>query len=205
MKGTAPAGRFHATTLRDGTPVSVGQWRVTTASSAVALGIAALLGGCPERNLSPDSPIQVLTESSVAIIVVPGVEAVSTEIRLRGIRVPVRQQRDIASLPIADLRPYAGAGASPYPRAALDFRLLAAPQLGPFRYVSSSWAFAGSLHGLTEFLHQGDRDVRAVLRLRCEDSGTDGTRHAGGRWIPTLSVDGCHRSSSSGGTESESV
>lgn len=204
MTGTAHAGRFHGTTLHDGTPVSVGQWRVTTASSAVARGISALLGGFPERSLSPESPIQVLTESSVAIIVVPGVEAVSAEIRLKGIRVPVRQQQDIASLPIADLRSHAGAGASPYPRAVLDFRLLAAPQLGLFRYVSSSWAFAESLQDLTEFLRRCDGAVRATLRLCSEDEGTDGTRYVGGLWIPTVSVDGRHRPSS-GGTEVESV
>ncbi|MFB6536660.1 hypothetical protein ACFCY8_08410 [Streptomyces noursei] len=157
--------------------------------------MAALLGGCPEPCPSSDAEFQVLTRSTTAEIVISGREAAFAEIRLRGVKAPVPGEQELVPLPIAELRSSTRTGLGPHPYASLDFRLVRRPELGLFRYVSTSWAFVQPLHELMEVLHQADGEVHALLRL-CQEMHADGFSPTSGHGIPVVSLEGIHKVSS---------
>ncbi|MFD5161015.1 hypothetical protein ACFWMJ_23550 [Streptomyces hawaiiensis] len=189
------AGRFRSGRLvktgRTESPESLNEWRVTTGDPTVAAKIAELLGGEPESwETDREDNIEILTDSkTVQIVIEPdGVDA-SFKQFVPGAGLthhcdgfaylsPEEDRGTKCGCPslIAERKLKATQMRGPKPSVDVTFRLLAAPELGKFRFNSGSWKLVEALGplfaDLDDYGNAGDKEngvegkpVRASLTI----------------------------------------
>jgi hypothetical protein len=167
---TAHAGRFHQGRLSDGRPQALDAWRVTTDDADVAARVAGLLGGEPQPNGggSGGRAYEVLTSRESVRVLLDGPDAVTAHLILWGSKGIVHQcdgmeflsPEDKKGRPcgcpplLADRKLAARNGRGPTPSVDITFQIAAAPELGTFHFMTSSWQMAAQLSGLADPLER---------------------------------------------------
>src|SRR5438034_3792752 len=168
----APVGRFHyAAVIRSRLRI-LSTWRVSADDPSVLDRVAELLGGTsPEFDGNGVSLITNATMVEVALI------RSSDPVRLRWSRDARRTcdgriqgdqdgfQPCVCPPSLAERRTATRHGRGCEPRVAVVFRLLQAPALGSFTFVSGSWSLAEDAMRAVEALRGYGQPVRAQLRL----------------------------------------
>ncbi|MGW3493392.1 recombination directionality factor [Streptomyces sp. NPDC001020] len=168
---TARAGRFHLGRLSDKRPQALDAWRVTTDDADVAARIACLLGGEPQPNEGGGSlAYEVLTSRDGVRVTVDGPDAMAARMLLWGSKgivhecdgsqllSPEEKKGQPCGCPplLEDKRLAARDGRGPMPSIELTFRIAAAPMLGEFHFMTSSWQVAAQVSDLTDALERVD-------------------------------------------------
>ncbi|MCQ4046269.1 hypothetical protein ACFOSC_26815 [Streptantibioticus rubrisoli] len=136
------AGSFHPSGTSAAGPVSASGWRVTTRNKALAVVVAELLGGLPERRWTTDADaFEVDTQSASVRIVIDGPGAVS------------------AGMTTSDQH------RAPQPETKIAFRLAEDYGLGAFSLKSASWDLAESVSDLRQSLASIGGEVLGELLL----------------------------------------
>jgi hypothetical protein len=168
-------GRFRSGAQINGRPVALQQWRLTTGDPAVADAVAGLLGGTPgEWVTTSDEGIEVMTTSESLTVQLTSLES-NFLLWGRGNQ-PIRacdgaRQNDDAGTPCVcppDIREHkegARAGSACQPNIRAVFRLADLPDLGLFRFNSSSWQLAADANGLEAALAENGGESPATLTL----------------------------------------
>lgn len=160
-------------------PVSLPEWRVTTADPAVADAIAQLYGGKPEEWDTPkDDAMQVLTNAPAVNIVLSGANAIEDRLIQWGRKGPIHECDGITSLMdrnfgepcgcpelLTERKAAARDEMGPAPHIKVTFRLADDPELGTGQFVSTSWDFLVSLHEVRNELDAIDGDALCELSL----------------------------------------
>ncbi len=168
---TVRVGRFHQGRLFEGRPEALDAWRVTTDDADVAAHIASLLGGEPQTNGSEGGPVyEVLTSRDSVRVIMDGPDAVAAHMVLwRNNRIihqcdgsqflsPEEKKGQPCGCPplLQDKKQAARDGRGPTPVVDLTFRIAAAPMLGEFHFMTSSWQLAAQLSDLMDALERID-------------------------------------------------
>ncbi|PZE71604.1 hypothetical protein [Curtobacterium sp. MCBD17_019] len=137
-------GGFHYDHDVSGRLVSLGEWRVTTASSEVADSILQLFGGGKPRNWETEGSdaIEVLTGASAIEIIVEGASKLRRRMIHRG-RTSTYVFGYDGSVELSDVDRSRPTGWEP--ETELTFRLARSPGLGTFWLRSRSWSMANDL------------------------------------------------------------
>lgn len=136
-----------------GRPMSLREWRVTTGDPEVADKVADLYGGTPQSwQTQSEENLEVLTTESSIKVILDGPEAVKSGLVLWGrTNKPIRRcdgvtqsdgQACVCPSDINARKEAAKAGTGCAPSIGITFRLLDAPDLGVWRFQSSSWNLA---------------------------------------------------------------
>ena len=141
-------GRFRSGQQVNGRPMGLKTWRITTGDPAVAEKVAELYGGeVAEWDTKSDEKLEVITDTAdVAVLV----QNITTEMVLWGKKGKIRScdgvtQKDEERSPcvcpsdMGERMKGAKNGTSCEPSAGIYFSLADAPDLGVFRFYSSSW------------------------------------------------------------------
>ncbi|WP_431888698.1 hypothetical protein [Nocardiopsis alba] len=179
-------GRFRSGRMVGKFPESLEHWRVTTGDPVVADALSKMLGGHPEEwETGGEDGIEILTNSrKVSIIIDQPTEdrpAISAKMILWGANgVKIHECDGIEFLDderrgqpcgcpalLADRKAAAKAGHGPKPEVSVRFRLFDDPDLGEFRFRSSSWDLVKDLHNIENDLEDAHDDgpARATLSL----------------------------------------
>lgn len=178
-------GRFRSGKTEGNRPVSLADWRVTTGDPKVAEAIAGMLGGHPDEwETTREDAIEVLTNSDTVDIVIdnsdPDAPAVTSKMVLwgmGGVKIhecdgveflsPDERKGQPCGCPalLADRKAAAKAGHGPKPEVSVKFKLADDPDLGYFRFQSSSWDLVRVLHELENALDAVGGPARASLSL----------------------------------------
>ncbi|WP_210585030.1 hypothetical protein [Streptomyces sp. GESEQ-35] len=165
----ARAGRFHQGRLSEGRPQTLDAWRVTTDDAEVAARIAGLLGGQPRPNEGRGGLAhEVLTNRESVRVIMDGPGAVTARMVLwssKGVihhcdgsvfLSPQEKEGHSCGCPprLEEKRLAARYGRGPTPSIDLAFRIAAAPMLGEFHFMTSSWMLAEQLSDLMEALER---------------------------------------------------
>ena len=168
-------GRFRSGAQIQGRPVALSQWRLTTGDPTVAAEVATLLGGTPgEWVTTTDESLEVMTEAEELDVVLTGLKS-NFLLWGRG-KQPLRTcdgttQGDDARSPCVcppDIREHkeqSRAGTACQPNVQAMFRLATNPDLGLFRFISSSWQLAADINDLEEALAGRGGEAPATLKL----------------------------------------
>ncbi|MFI1937780.1 hypothetical protein ACH44C_11345 [Streptomyces purpureus] len=164
------AGRFHQGRLSDGRPQALDAWRVTTDDADVAARVAGLLGGEPQPNGGGGGgpAYEVLTSRESVRVLLDGPDVVAAHMVLWGSRGIVHEcdgmeflsPEDKKGQPcgcpplLADRKLAARNGRGPTPSVDINFQIAAAPKLGTFHFMTSSWQVAAQLSELTDALER---------------------------------------------------
>ncbi|MFJ3901569.1 hypothetical protein [Streptomyces sp. NPDC090025] len=174
-----PVGRFHVARQRDGTPIAVSAWRVTTEDHAVADAVGGLYGGVPQLlDTGDEHVLEVLTRRDHIRVLLSGRGAVSLRMVMRGagetfhvcdgtrFLEPAGARGSLCGCPasLSDRKAAAQAGRGPTPEVRIGFRLADLPELGVFSLVSTSWELAAELPALAAALDAAAVPVGGVLR-----------------------------------------
>lgn len=160
-------------------PIPLGSWLVTSQNEAVAYSVGHLYGESVRPVTRPAGGFEVMLQSDVVEVRVDyPVDVVSRFIRGTEndpdhlcdgaiLLAPAHAAGRPCGCPTLphERRAAAASGAGPKPDVRLDCRLLRAPELGRFRYSSSSWSFSESLNSLTTQIRRADGPTRLELRL----------------------------------------
>lgn len=175
-------GRFRSGRLVDGMPESLNTWRVTTGDPTVADKVAEMLGGESEEwDPEKEDRLQVLTDAkTVQIIIEPdGVDASFKQFipgtglvhHCDGFKFlsPDEDKGEKCRCPslIAERKLKATQGRGPKPSIDVAFRMADAPDLGKFRFNTSSWKLVEALGPLF-------RDLDAYGNSGDAENGIDG-------------------------------
>lgn len=170
-------GRFRSGAQINGRPVALQKWRLTTGDPAVADAVAGLLGGKPgEWVTTGDEGIEVMTDAESLSVQLTSLES-NFLLWGRG-STPIRacdgaRQSDDAGTPCVcppDIREHkegARAGSACQPNIRAVFRLADLPDLGLFRFNSSSWQLAADANDLEAALtgHGGESPATISLKV----------------------------------------
>lgn len=206
-------GRFRSGHVVNGRPQSLEAWRVTTGDPAVAETIHDLLGGSAPQEWETESEenIEVFTNSSEVVIVVESPDDVRQQMVLRSADGKIVRAGDgetisyppelagqpdpNAGKPLAELKNLARAGMGAKPETTVTFRLAENPDLGKFRFTSSSWSLAKDMDYFDTLAALAKIDGPARIRLSLvRESFTAKTGPRAGQTVsfmkPFLKVEG---------------
>lgn len=173
-------GRFRSGRMVGTRPESLSEWRVTTGDPAVADAIAGMYGGHPEEwETSREDGIEVLTNSAKVDIVIAASSAISAKMVLWSAQgQPIHECDGVEFLDedrkgqpcgcpplLAERKDQARKGIGPKPSVSVKFRLFDDPDLGLFRFQSSSWDLVRDLHNVENALDAVAGPARASLSL----------------------------------------
>jgi hypothetical protein len=174
-------GRFRSGRVEGRTPVALEEWRVTTGDPEVAAEVFRLLGGESPRewDTQGEDNLEILTAADTVRIIVDGVHAVESDLKLWGMGGAIIHHCDgmefldddrkgqPCGCPdlLADRKADAKAGRGPKPDTRITFRLAAAPDLGKFRLSSGSWDLVRVLHEYINSLEDVDGPALCTLKL----------------------------------------
>jgi hypothetical protein len=172
-------GRFRSGRLNGRRPESLSEWRVTTADPDVASAVAGMLGGSPQEwDTTGEDGIEVLTNADSVGIVIDGSDSIESRLahwvngklvhECDGVEFLDDERRGTPcgcpSL-LAERKHAARNEAGPKPDVRLRFRLADDPDLGEFRFVSSSWDLLRTLHLVENDLDKVGAPANATLAL----------------------------------------
>ncbi|MEV7858009.1 hypothetical protein AB0O86_03930 [Streptomyces hirsutus] len=167
----ARAGRFHQGRLSEERPQALDAWRITTDDAHVAARVADFLGGQPQPNEGGGGLVhEVLTSRESVRVLMNGPDAVAARMLLwsrKGVvhecngsefLSPEEKKGQSCGCPsrIEDRKLAARDGRGPMPSIDFAFRIAAAPVLGEFHFMTSSWQLAAQLSDLMEELERFD-------------------------------------------------
>lgn len=174
-------GRFRSGRMVGTRPEPLSAWRVTTGDPEVAHAIARQMGGAPaEWQTTGEDHLEVLTDHSSVPILIDGPDALTADMKLWGPRGNLMHHCDgvnYLSPPedagtrcgcpelLADRKAFEKSGRGPGPSTNLYFRLTRDPDIGVFRFQSSSWKLAETVDGLAAALARAEGQVKGELRL----------------------------------------
>ncbi|MEU1627071.1 hypothetical protein ABZ746_17460 [Streptomyces sp. NPDC020096] len=171
-------GRFRCGMIHKQRPVILPTWRITTSRLSVAEAVAMMFGGQPEKRAAGGGDhIQVVTNAPSVEVLVEGSKSVQVELRgssahVAAPRVDGRRQSYSGAGGRSDQprKPVSGVdcgrgGHGATPHVSVLFRLAQGPELGEFRFVSSSWCVAAMLGELLEELQSPSGVVRGCLEI----------------------------------------
>lgn len=173
QSSAARAGRFHSGRLSEGRPQALDAWRVTTDDVDVATRVASFLGGEPQPNEGTRGAglaYEVLTSRESVRVLLDGPDAVAAHMILRGstgiihecdgveFLSPEEKKGQPCGCPslLEDRKLAAKAGRGPTPSVDITFQIAAAPELGAFHFMTTSWQMAAQLSDLTDALEHVD-------------------------------------------------
>lgn len=180
-------GRFRAGYVTSsGDPASVTAWRITTGDPDVAETLAEMYGGTPQEwapgSAKAEDIIEVFTEAESVEVILDGHSAIRSEMIMFGPAGPIRRCDGVeqkgtepgdpdtgaaCACPAAldDRRKAAKKGKGCKPSVTIFFRLADAPDLGKFKFQSSSWILAEDIAKAEAALDRIDGPARAKLTL----------------------------------------
>ncbi|MEW2034913.1 hypothetical protein AB0901_30980 [Streptomyces roseifaciens] len=173
-------GRFHGGKAENGLPVALSEWRVTTGDPEVAAAVAQLLGGQPEETDSTaENYIEILTAVSKVKVVLSGVDAISSDLKLwngpnlihhcDGVEFlsPEEDKGKSCGCPalMDDRKAAAKSKRGPSPSISVTFRLAEDYDLGLFRLQTGSWKLAEVLHEVENALDRIGAEALCSLEL----------------------------------------
>jgi len=173
-------GRFRSGRMVGKSPESLAEWRITTGDPVVAEAVAGMFGGHPgEWETTREDAIEVLTNSAKVDVIIDGAEVVTSRMVLWGMGgVRIHECDGVEFLDedrrgqpcgcpalLADRKAAARAGHGPKPEVSVRFRLADDPELGVFRFQSSSWDLVKDLHNVENALDAVGTAARASLAL----------------------------------------
>ncbi|MFF0125716.1 hypothetical protein ACFYTG_08330 [Streptomyces mirabilis] len=150
-------GRFHSGRQVDNQPESLSEWRITTGERHVADAVAQLFGGVPDETDSPNENfIEILTAANAVPVILDGVKAIRSDMKLWNRSKLVHHCDGVEFLSpdekagrpcgcpalFAERKQAAKDYVGPSPSISITFRLADDPDLGAFRFQSSSWMLA---------------------------------------------------------------
>ncbi|MFD0108121.1 hypothetical protein [Streptomyces sp. NPDC127164] len=181
QSSAARAGRFHMGRLSEGRPQALDAWRVTTDDADVAARVASLLGGKPQPNEGGGSGLayEVLTSRESVRILLDGPDAVAARMVLWGSKGIIHECDGAEFLspkekkgqpcgcpPLLENRKLeAKNGRGPTPSIDITFRIAAAPALGPFHFMTTSWQMTAQLSDLLDALERVDGPAACDLTM----------------------------------------
>ncbi|MFJ2216714.1 hypothetical protein ACIQVO_35485 [Streptomyces sp. NPDC101062] len=159
--------------LSEGRPQALDAWRVTTDEAEVAARVAGFLGGEPQPNEGTGGAghaYEVLTSRESVRVLLNGPDAVAAHMVLRGSKGIIHECDGVEFLspegkkgqrcgcpPLLEDRKLAVRDSrGPTPSADITFQIAAAPGLGTFHFMTSSWQMAAQLSDLTGALERVD-------------------------------------------------
>lgn len=180
-------GRFRAGYVTgSGAPASVTEWRVTTGDPDVAEFISETYGGTPQEwtpgSKKAEDIIEVFTEAAAIDVIFDGAHAIRSEMIMFGPAGPIRRCDGVEQKGTEPGDPDAGSpcacpsalderkksaekGKGCKPSVELIFRLADSPELGRFKFQSSSWILAADIAKAEAKLDQIDGPARGRLSL----------------------------------------
>ncbi|MGN5634893.1 recombination directionality factor [Streptomyces sp. AC154] len=158
--------------LSESRPQALDAWRVTTDDADVAARVASLMGGEPQPNEGGGGSLayEVLTSRESVRILLNGPAAVAARMVLWGSKgiihecdgmeflSPKEKKGQPCGCPplLENRRLEAKSGRGPMPSIDITFRMAAAPVLGSFHFMTSSWLMAAQLSDLLDALERVD-------------------------------------------------
>ncbi|MEU9388684.1 hypothetical protein AB0D86_01625 [Streptomyces sp. NPDC048324] len=173
-------GRFHSGRQVDGQPEALSEWRISTGDPVVAKAVAQLFGGEPiETESTGENFIDVFTDRETVLIVLDGPKSIHADMKLwnRNKLVhhcdgsvflsPDERKGQPCHCPelFAERKAAAKDFMGPAPSITVTFRLADDPELGRFKFQSSSWVMASVLHEYENDLSAVDGPALAELTL----------------------------------------
>lgn len=182
-------GRFHSgravvNSKGKKIPEALDQWRVSTADRAVADAIAQLFGGEPieDEHSEAENFIDVFTNADSVPVILAGVKAIQTDMKqwnngklvhhCDGSHFLSHPSRDeMIGQPcgcpelFAERKQAAYDGIGPSPSITVTFRLADDPDLGEFKFQTSSWSFASVVHEYEDDLASVGGEAVAELAI----------------------------------------
>lgn len=179
-------GRFRAGGVANGAPYAVQAWRVTTGDPDVAETISELYGGDPQEwtptSKKAEDIIEVFTDAKSVDVILDGHTAIRSEMIMFGPAGPIRRCDGVeqkgtepgdpdagaeCACPsqLADRKKAAEKGKGCKPSVEIIFRLADAPDLGRFKFQSSSWVLGQDIGKAEDKLNAIDGPARARLTL----------------------------------------
>lgn len=154
-------GRFRSGYQVNGRPAALEKWRVTTGDPEVAEAVRAIMGGDAAQawDSRGDDKLEIFTEASVAMVVLPNAKALRSEMILWSrAGKPIRRcdgaeqsGEGKVGLPCACPSAFAARkeaateGTGCEPNISVTFSLEAAPDLGQFQFRTGSWSLVRDL------------------------------------------------------------
>jgi hypothetical protein len=172
-------GKFRSGFQKNGRPMSLEMWRVTTGDPEVATRIAELLDGkSPQKwETTAEDDLEVYTQASeVPVLLDADSVLASMALWTQGGSKPLRSCDGVSQtngkpcecpLKLTERKEAAKEGIGCKPNIRITFKLAEAPELGKFQFRSTSWNLGGAIDKVEErvnALAAGDT-LRAVLRL----------------------------------------
>lgn len=159
-----------------GRPMALEEWRVTTADPEVADKVAELFGGTPQEwNTKTDERLEVLTTESTVKVILDGPDAVRAGLVLWGRNnKPIRRcdgvtqadgQACVCPSDINARKEAAKEGTGCDISIGITFTLADDPDLGVWRFQSSSWTLAKEIKTATDALDKIQGPALAELSL----------------------------------------
>ncbi|MFE3144769.1 hypothetical protein [Streptomyces scopuliridis] len=172
-------GRFRSGRMVGRRPESLNEWRVTSGDPETASAIVQLFGGVAEEwETTGEDALEVLTNAKAVGVIIDGPKSIVSDMRMYannalfhhcdGVEFlsPEEKRGTACGCPrlLKERKAYAKTG-GPKPNIDMRFRLFDDPDLGYFRFVSSSWDLASALPALTKELEGASGPVHAELRI----------------------------------------
>lgn len=173
-------GRFRSGRMVGKAPESLAEWRITTGDPSVADAVAGMYGGHPQEwETTREDGIEVLTNTPKVDVVISGSSAITARMVLWSAQgQPIHEcdgmeflDEDRKGEPcgcpplMAERKDQARKGIGPKPSVSVRFRLADDPELGIFRFQSSSWDLVRDLHNVENALDSVGGPARASLTL----------------------------------------
>lgn len=181
-------GRFRSGAQVNNRPLALTEWRVTTGDPEVADKILDMLGGQEPQEwpTSGEDNLEVYTEAKAVEVILDGPDALKTGMALWGRNGLIHAcdgetQTDgsactMAGKTVAERKEAAKAGYGCAPNIAVYFKLAADPDLGKFRFTSSSWSLAAEVYEAEEALERIGGPALATLTLELVEYTTKAGR-----------------------------
>lgn len=160
-------GRFRSGRMVGKAPESLEHWRITTGDPEVAKAVSGMFGGHPEEwETTREDALEVLTNAARVGVIIdnsdPDAPAVTSKMVLWGMGNKKihecdgvefldedRRGRPCGCPPLlAERKAAAREGYGPKPEVSVKFKLADDPDLGFFRFQSSSWDLVKDLHNV---------------------------------------------------------
>ncbi|MFF4408105.1 hypothetical protein [Streptomyces sp. NPDC001404] len=173
-------GRFHSGRAVDGVPESLSEWRISTGDPDVAAAVAQLFGGTPvETDSTAENFIDVLTETPKVQVVIEGVSAIHSDMKLWNRSALIHHCDGVEFLSpdedkgkpcgcpalMEDRKAAAKTFRGPKPSISVTFRLAEDYDLGRFKFVTSAWTLAETLYEVENALSRIDGEALCSLEI----------------------------------------
>jgi hypothetical protein len=180
-------GRLRSGAQLQGRPVALSEWRFTTGDPEVAAALAGAYGGEPQPwDTNSEETLEVM--SAINTVDIELLTVLSEFVLWGRGNKPIRscngtvQADDLRTTCVcpSDVREHkesARAGTACQPSIRATFRLRDLPDLGVFRFSSSSWQLAGEVNGIEESLLAVGAPAPATITLEQVAYTTKGGRN----------------------------